>query len=623
MRSSLLWKITLPFVILALAFAGGAALLVARLVGETAEDRFNRQLADSGQQAADAVVRAEEELLQFERLLANTQGVADALTAADAETLRALVLPLVVNADADVVSILDPSGVSLLSVRRSSAPDVGSYETLRGEAFYASWPFVSRILNGVQEDGIGDKHVGLHAIRQADEDRYVFFVGGPLKDASGALLGAVLVGEYQESLVGRLAKDSGANISIYDLESGRLLATTLEVEGADAHALASELIAGVRSPGAEAVRMRLHEAGGADYREAFLPLEARLGTQTLGILGVSLLDTLQANGSQLLPIQTRETVLFMLGLSGVVIALLVLFGYLLSQSITRPLLDLARASMALADGDLEVQVPEGTQDEVGVLSRSFNTMVSALRRSRMRGDPFDTTDSRLVASAPRHETLEAPGLYGSKASCRATILVAGIRLAPSEGEVPDGDRPKATVLGEIFPTVAQILSEHGGMLSRIGTEGFQAAFGLGPPPLPAQVSSLQAAHAGMELIEFIQLLNEQRRALGIVPLELSIGISTGSVVVRELEGKNGLNPVVFGATVGLAAEVERISHELNGGALLLSEDTYGYLSATKGQFSIDEYRMARLRELKRELTIYEVRGRKARLVTSRVREKVA
>jgi len=106
-RFSLRWKITLPFIFLALILGLGAAYLVNQLLNQTEEFQFLRQLADSGKQTNDAVVRIEEELLRVERLIANTEGVAQAVALENSEDLRARVLPLVINAGVDFAVILD------------------------------------------------------------------------------------------------------------------------------------------------------------------------------------------------------------------------------------------------------------------------------------------------------------------------------------------------------------------------------------------------------------------------------------------------------------------------------------------------------------------------------------
>ena len=104
-RFSLRWKITFPFIFLALTLGLGAAFLVNQLLRQTEEFQFLRQLADSGQQATDAIVRMEIDLLELERLIANTEGVSQAVALQNAEDLRARILPLVINASIDVGSL--------------------------------------------------------------------------------------------------------------------------------------------------------------------------------------------------------------------------------------------------------------------------------------------------------------------------------------------------------------------------------------------------------------------------------------------------------------------------------------------------------------------------------------
>jgi signal transduction histidine kinase len=70
-----------------------------------------------------------------------------------------------------------------------------------------------------------------------------------------------------------------------------------------------------------------------------------------------------------------QSTLVALGLSAVV-------GLLLSGAIARPLRRLTSAAGAVARGDLEQQVPVGSRDELGRLSRAFNDMTARLRAAR-------------------------------------------------------------------------------------------------------------------------------------------------------------------------------------------------------------------------------------------------
>jgi hypothetical protein len=111
-RLSIRWKIILPFVLLATLLGLGAVVLINRQLAQAEQVRYLRQLRDSGQQAADEIVRLEARLLEVERVLANTQGVPEAVALSNAEQLRSLLLQMVVNSDTDVAVVLDREGTS-------------------------------------------------------------------------------------------------------------------------------------------------------------------------------------------------------------------------------------------------------------------------------------------------------------------------------------------------------------------------------------------------------------------------------------------------------------------------------------------------------------------------------
>jgi nitrogen fixation/metabolism regulation signal transduction histidine kinase len=69
-----------------------------------------------------------------------------------------------------------------------------------------------------------------------------------------------------------------------------------------------------------------------------------------------------------------------------VIAVAVGLGVLLARRVTRRVSVLAEATRRVGAGDLSVQVPTDTADEVGELTRSFNEMVEDMRVSRGRID---------------------------------------------------------------------------------------------------------------------------------------------------------------------------------------------------------------------------------------------
>ena len=61
-------------------------------------------------------------------------------------------------------------------------------------------------------------------------------------------------------------------------------------------------------------------------------------------------------------------------------ALVIVISYLISQSITRPVRDLSRATQQVAGGDLSVRADTGSGAELGALSRSFNDMIDQINK---------------------------------------------------------------------------------------------------------------------------------------------------------------------------------------------------------------------------------------------------
>ena len=600
-RFSLRWKITLPFILLALLLSLGMVYLLSRIVGQEQQDRYLRQLTDSGQQTADAVVRTESDLLATERLIANTLGVLDGVRQADSESLRAGVLPLVVNAGVDVVSIVDAQGASLLSVRRAPGGSPGEYSTLRGEAFYSRWPFVQRLLTGTADNAIGDKQTGVQAVRQDDRDLPVLFVGGPVRDASGVVYGAVLVGRYLETLVPQLAEQAGASVSIYDQFDGRLLATSLEPDDEASLTLALETIERAMAPGASGDPIRPITISGIGYTEVLTAFVARHGTEPLGVLGIALPQLALAGRSSQ---DLWQVIVF----GAIALFLVVVAGLVISNNITRPIIAIADASAQVALGNLETRVADRGTDEVAVLARTFNQMVDDLRQRTMvevRPDP--TLPALSPEPQPEHAAAEPTQVVGRR---RASVLGVELRGLGSLEEEPE-------VLLREFEACLQMIGEaagrHGGTLARAGGTTIIVHFGLPPGALPPAVSALQATHAGMEILDGVRSLNEARVDRGMGPLQVSVAVATGDLIAGNVRATNAA-PLLLGEALMAAEGMLAIARDAGSTAMLISEEAYRSLGSAQRQFVFGRFGRTQVRGLPADLGIHEVRDRLERLV---------
>jgi len=602
-RFSLRWKITLPFILLALLLSLGMVYLLSRIVGQDQQERYLLQMTDSGQQAADAVVRIEDELLATERLIANTEGILDGVQQTDSEALRALVLPLVVNADVDVVSVVDAQASSLLSVRRPPGGSAGQYTTLRGEAFYSSWPFVQRLLAGSADPAIGDKQTGMHSIRIDEQDTPVLFVGGPVRDASGVVHGAVLVGRYLEDLVPRMAEQAGASTSIYDQFDGRLLASSLEPDDPAALTLPLEMIDRSMAPGTVGDPIRSISVSGIDYSEVLTAFVARHGTEPLGVLGVALPGlSLAGRSSQ----DLWQVIVF----GAIALVLVVIAGLVISNNITRPIIAIADASAQVALGNLETRVADRGTDEVAALARTFNQMVDDLRQRTMVGivPGEETTLASLQAKTTSEvESAMPTQVVGRR---RATILAVELRGLGSVDEAPE---VLMRELETCLSMIGEAVGRHAGVLARTGGTTAIAHFGLPPGILPPAVSALQATHAGMEILDGTRLVNEARVERGMGPLQVSVAAATGDVVAGTIQIGKG-QPALLGEAVIAAEGMLAIARETGPTVLLISEETHRRLGSAQRQFVFGRFGRAQVRGLTGDLGIHEVKDRLSKLV---------
>ncbi len=82
---------------------------------------------------------------------------------------------------------------------------------------------------------------------------------------------------------------------------------------------------------------------------------------------------------------TTYSILFFVTLAFLTIAALATYiGVRVARSITRPVILMKRATQKVAHGNLNVQIPATTHDELGELSASFNQMIAAIKDYRKK-----------------------------------------------------------------------------------------------------------------------------------------------------------------------------------------------------------------------------------------------
>jgi putative nucleotidyltransferase with HDIG domain len=371
---SLRTEIILPYMLLALLLAIGAAYVGTRVVFDSIEERFVNQLIDAGKLASEWMVREENRLLATQRVLAYTEGVQEGIQAENAERLRELIYPIVVNSQEEAVDILDLQGVTAVSLHHRPGGNIEDYEFSRGDTTFQQLPFVQKVLQR-QSDGEGDKYAGIVSIKQGE----YLYVSGPIFDTKGNFVGVVLVGKSLKTLVRQIREATLSQVTIYN-PSGRAIATTF----LEAQALDNVLATNILNQKETRSLVRDLVASDIDYREVLGAWQVRHHTD-LGLIGVSFAKNFLVRVGQNTWLQVLLSIL-------IAFLLVALIGVFVSDRISRPILNLGQAASLVADGDLTIQVAPTGNDEITLLIQKFNQMVTNLAHTKSDlVSAYDTT----------------------------------------------------------------------------------------------------------------------------------------------------------------------------------------------------------------------------------------
>ncbi len=221
------------------------------------------------------------------------------------------------------------------------------------------------------------------------------------------------------------------------------------------------------------------------------------------------------------------------------------------------LLDAAAPSAALAGAFI-----------VGCAARQFEL---ARARTNLRSSFADSLPDRAVAAIARR-----PSLFKLDGETRTiTCLSCGIRrfAAIAESFTDDPSGFTRLINTAIAPLIADAI-RHGGMISRFDGEGFMACWNA---PLDDPEHTIHACEAAnrmtVTLAEVNEQLSRERRLDGTSyePLEIGIGISTGSAIAGGFAAHGRTIYSVTGDTTVMADRIRALSSQY-GPAVIAGED---------------------------------------------------
>lgn len=150
-----------------------------------------------------------------------------------------------------------------------------------------------------------------------------------------------------------------------------------------------------------------------------------------------------------------------------------------------------------------------------------------------------------------------------------TVLFSDIRgfTTMSEGLSP---REVLAMLDDYFGQMSQIVKGHDGVVGKFLGDGMLAFWGV---PDRVDDHATAAVRAARDMRRAVRELNQHREARGQPPLQIGIGIHTGTVAAGMLGGALQAEYTIIGDAVNVASRVEGLTKE-HGVDVLVSETTW-------------------------------------------------
>src|SRR6266542_4137478 len=238
--------------------------------------------------------------------------------------------------------------------------------------------------------------------------------------------------------------------------------------------------------------------------------------------------------------------------------------------VDRELLDLMAKGLGYAE----------MAQELGTTPEAIDRMVTGLFRhlaSEGKVDEFKRLHTAVVDREASARTLLSfvPAQFADRLASgesvtfqeelEVTVLFSDIRGFSTLAEQLPA-REVAGILGRHLAAMADIVIEHGGTIDKFAGDGVMAVFGA-PDPMPDHAARALRCALAMQARQ--ARLNEEAIA-NERPLQMGIGVNTGTVVAGTVGGGGRLEYTVVGDAVNVA---QRLQSNANGGQILVSAAT--------------------------------------------------
>ncbi len=292
-------------------------------------------------------------------------------------------------------------------------------------------------------------------------------------------------------------------------------------------------------------------------------------------------------------IQRRNIYLMIAAVNLAILAVL-----LYSRSLSDPIIKLTMAAQKIARGHFDVKVRNKNRDEIGILTKAFNSMSEGLQER----ENLKVSLGRLVNKEIAEKALKGKLQLGGEKR-KVAILFSDIRNFTTMSEKMQAQEI-VHFLNSYFSDMVERIIAHQGTVDKFIGDAIMAHWGAAQDH---ENAALAAIHTALEMREALRKINKKRRGKKQSLLRFGIGINYGSVVAGQIGSEQHLNYTVIGDAVNVAARLEALTKRI-GIDILVTNNALEKIK--KNEFSLASLGNIDVRGKEKAIGIYALLGKK-------------
>jgi class 3 adenylate cyclase len=418
-------------------------------------------------------------------------------------------------------------------------------------------------------------------------DRFVLFIGIPVKSVSGAVIGFIATRFDIEDTLTRIVTSTRFGETGYAAvvsSDGRVMAHPDPKRAHESLIRYLAVQAGLRGERGSVAQTNRQ---GRQMLYFYRPLA---GPGTVNPKPMVLLTEIsQAEATEgLRNLRTQ----FAVG-TAVFGVICLIVAWCIVHSLRKPVYSLLSEVRRIEAGDLVSRIENPGHDEFGQLETSLNEMARGLEEKERVKELF----GRYVTTQVSEQVLKGKVSLGGE-SRRVTMLFSDIRNFTTMAERMTPTQVVA-FLNDYFSEMVEAVFENGGVLDKFIGDGMMAVFGSFDE---RDDHPRRAVMAALRMKSLLGKINGDRTMKGLDPISIGIGVHTDEVIVGNIGSRKRLEYTVIGDGVNTSSRVESLNKQF-GTTILVSSSTY---ECVKDIFQFRSMPETPLKGKTKTLALYEV-----------------